>query len=57
VYGGLIGVLTVIIRLFGGLNEGMMYAILLANAAAPLINMMTQPRIYGAPKREKKVKA
>ena len=57
VYGTLIGVLTVIIRLFGGLNEGMMYAILLANAAAPLINMMTQPRIYGAPKREKKVKA
>jgi Na+-translocating ferredoxin:NAD+ oxidoreductase subunit D len=48
IYGALIGFLTVIIRLFGGLPEGVMYAILLANAAAPLIESITQPRIYGA---------
>jgi electron transport complex protein RnfD len=46
-YGVLIGVLTVVIRLFGGLVEGVMYAILIANAASPLISDWTQPRIYG----------
>lgn len=51
IYGILIGVLTVIIRLFGGLNEGVMYAILLGNAASPLISKMTQPRKYGALKK------
>lgn len=50
IYGGIIGFVTVIIRLFGGLNEGVMYAILLANAASPLISAITQPRIYGARK-------
>ncbi len=47
IYGALIGSITVVIRLFGGLNEGVMYAILLANAASPVINNLTQPRIYG----------
>ena len=47
IYGVLIGVLTVVIRLFGGLSEGVMYAILLANAASPLIAAVTQPSVYG----------
>lgn len=47
IYGILIGSVTVIIRLFGGLNEGVMYAILLGNACAPLIASFTQPHIYG----------
>ena len=47
-YGLFIGVVTVVIRLFGGLTEGVMYAILLANAASPLIASVTQPRVYGA---------
>ncbi len=47
IFGLLIGMLTIIIRLFGGLNEGVMYAILLGNAATPLIDYATQPRIYG----------
>jgi len=46
-YGAFIGVITVVIRLFGGLTEGVMYAILLANAASPLIASVTQPRVYG----------
>lgn len=54
IYGTLIGVLTVIIRLFGGLNEGIMYAILLGNAASPLISRMTPPRRYGAPPQRRK---
>lgn len=52
IYGGMIGFITVIIRLFGGLNEGVMYAILLANACSPLISSFTQPRIYGALKKK-----
>lgn len=47
IYGLLIGVVTVIIRLFGGLTEGVMYAILLGNAATPLIDQLTQPRVFG----------
>ncbi len=50
VYGLLMGFLTVIIRTFGGLPEGVMYAILLGNAASPLIEAATQPKIYGAKK-------
>lgn len=53
IYGALIGFVTVIIRLFGGLSEGVMYAILLANACSPLISNLTQPRIYGAVKKKK----
>ncbi len=47
IYGLLIGFLTVIIRIFGGLSEGVMYAILLANAATPLIDQYTLPRVFG----------
>ena len=47
IYGALIGFVTVIIRLFGGLPEGVMYAILLGNAASPLISNWTQPRVFG----------
>lgn len=47
IYGALIGVLTVAIRYFGGLPEGVMYAILIGNAAAPLIERITQPTPFG----------
>jgi electron transport complex protein RnfD len=47
-YSLFIGALTVIIRLFGGLTEGVMYAILLGNAISPLIATITQPRVFGA---------
>lgn len=38
VYGALIGVLTLLIRSFSGFVEGMMFAILFGNIAAPLID-------------------
>ena len=47
VYGGLIGLLTVVIRYYGGLPEGVMYAILIGNAATPLIEQITQPTPFG----------
>jgi Na+-translocating ferredoxin:NAD+ oxidoreductase subunit D len=47
IFGALIGSVTIVIRLFGALPEGVMYAILLGNAATPLIEAVTQPRVYG----------
>ena len=47
IFGIGIGVLVILIRVFGGLPEGVMYAILLMNAATPLINRYTQPRVFG----------
>jgi len=47
VYGALIGILTVVIRYYSGLPEGVMYAILLGNAATPLIEKITQPTPFG----------
>lgn len=47
VFGALIGILTVVIRCYSGLPEGVMYAILIANAASPLIERFTQPAPFG----------
>jgi electron transport complex protein RnfD len=41
------GILVVIIRLFGGLPEGVMYSILLMNSIVPLLDKWTRPRIFG----------
>lgn len=43
-----VGSLVVLIRLYGGLPEGVMYAILLMNALTPHINRHTQRRPFGA---------
>ncbi len=50
-----IGVIVVLIRVWGGLPEGVMYAILFMNAFVPFINRATQPRPFGH-LPEKKVK-
>jgi electron transport complex protein RnfD len=42
-----IGLLVILIRIYGGFPEGVMYAILLMNAATPLIDRYTQPRVFG----------
>jgi electron transport complex protein RnfD len=47
VFGVGIGMLVVIIRVWGGLPEGVMYAILFMNALTPFINRATQPRVFG----------
>lgn len=47
IFGLGVGFLVVLIRVFGGFPEGMMYAILLMNAATPLIDRYTQPRVFG----------
>jgi electron transport complex protein RnfD len=48
IFGLGVGFLVVLIRLFGGLPEGVMYAILLMNAVVPHINRATQPKPFGA---------
>jgi len=47
IFGIGVGFLVVLIRAYGGLPEGMLYAILLMNAATPLIDRYTQPKIFG----------
>ncbi len=47
IYGTLIGFLVVVIRLWGGMPEGVMYAILIANAVSPHIDALIQPKVYG----------
>ena len=47
VYGVLIGVLTVIIRVFGAYPEGVQFAILIMNAFVPLLNKYFKPRRFG----------
>jgi electron transport complex protein RnfD len=50
-YGILIGILVVLIRVWGGMPEGVMYAILLGNAVSPHIDNWIQPRVYGTAPR------
>ena len=46
------GVLTVMIRYFGGYNEGVSYAILCMNACVVLLDKIGRPVKFGAPKKE-----
>jgi electron transport complex protein RnfD len=46
-FGAGVGLLVVVIRIWGGLPEGVMYAILLMNAVSPYIERVTQPRPFG----------
>lgn len=46
-YGIGIGVLTYIIRTWGGYPDGVAFAVLLMNMAAPTIDHYTRPRIFG----------
>lgn len=54
IFGLGIALILVIIRIFGGLPEGVMYAILFMNGFVPMINRYTTPRVFGVLKEEKK---
>jgi electron transport complex protein RnfD len=41
------GLITAVIRLWGGYPEGVSYAILMMNAATPVIDRFTKTRVYG----------
>ncbi len=50
------GFLTIILRLFSGYPEGVMFAILLMNTATPLIDRFTMPKPFGYKKPAKQKK-
>jgi len=47
IFGAGIGLLTYAIRTWGGFPDGIAFAVLLMNSAAPLIDRYTRPAIYG----------
>ncbi len=47
IYGAGIGILTYVIRTWGGYPDGVAFAILLMNMAVPVIDKLTLPRVYG----------
>ncbi len=53
VYGVAIGLLTMVIRLFGAYPEGMSFAILIMNAFTPLINTYFKPKRFGEVAKKK----
>lgn len=53
VFGFGAGLLTIVIRTWGGFPDGVAFAILLMNICAPLIDQYTQPRVYGEAGRER----
>ena len=52
VYGIGCGVITILIRYFGGYSAGVTYAILCMNACAVLLDKIGRPVKFGAPKKE-----
>ncbi|MDR3236897.1 MAG: RnfABCDGE type electron transport complex subunit D [Spirochaetia bacterium] len=46
-FGAGCGLITFIIRIWGGYPEGVSYSILLMNAAVPLIDRFTKPKVFG----------
>jgi len=50
-FGVFVGIVVMVIRLFAGYPEGVMFAVLLGNAVTPLINQWTMPTPVGGPVR------
>lgn len=47
IFGAGAGLIAYLIRVFGGYPDGVAFAILLMNLSAPLIDLLTQPPIFG----------
>lgn len=47
IFGAGAGLLAYIIRVFGGYPDGVAFAVLLMNLCAPVIDLLTQPAIFG----------
>ena len=47
-----VGLLTYIIRVFGGYPDGVAFAVLLMNLSAPVIDLLTQPAIFGMKEKQ-----
>jgi electron transport complex protein RnfD len=53
IFGVGVGLITIIIRLWGAYPEGMSFAILIMNAIVPLINKYVKPSHFGINKRSR----
>ncbi|MDO4455032.1 MAG: RnfABCDGE type electron transport complex subunit D [Eubacteriales bacterium] len=47
IYGGILGILTGLFRIFGNSAEGVSYAIIFSNLLVPLIDRVTIPKAFG----------
>ncbi len=60
IFGVILGLLTFVLRIFGGTPEGVSYAIIISNLLVPLIEKVTAPKSFGygaeTTKEEKKAK-
>lgn len=45
-----VAVLTYLIRVYGGYPDGVAFSVLIMNMCVPLIDALTQPRVFGHPK-------
>jgi len=54
IFGAGAGFLTFLIRLYGGLPEGVSLAIIIMNMFVPLIDKLTKPKVFGTRKAMKK---
>ncbi len=54
IYGVGMGLILVVIRVWGGLPEGVMYSILFMNGLVPLLNRWTRPKYFGEIREEPK---
>ncbi len=52
-FGAGVAILTLAIRRFGGYPDGVAYAVLLMNMAAPMIDRLTRPRTFGHPRGDR----
>lgn len=52
IFGAGIGIITVLIRVFGAYPEGVSFAILIMNLFVPLINMYFKPKRFGEKKKQ-----
>mgnify|MGYP000033776591 CR=1 FL=1 len=50
IYGAGVGIITYVIRTWGGYPDGVAFGVLLMNMAAPTIDYYTQPRVFGQQK-------
>ncbi len=53
IYGVGIGVITILIRVWGAYPEGISFAILIMNGFVPLINRNVKPKVFGVAKKQK----
>jgi electron transport complex protein RnfD len=56
-FGMFVGLVVMVIRMFAGYPEGVMFAVLLGNAVTPLINQWTLPLPVGGPARPREPEA